>query len=129
MARRRATRRLLPAGLGGALALAALLCPAASRAQAAAERLLDSAAGLEKTLAALKLSEEERPLTDALRDVGEQARAGRVRLALYRLQSPWALVAARAYVGARSDVKEVEALEAEWKRLGAEMDERERRLA
>ncbi len=130
MTRQRTTRRLLSAGLGGALALASLVFAGASRAQTAAERLLASTDQLRKTLATLKLSEDEaRQLGDALRDAGEQARAGRVRLALYRLQSPWSLVAARAYVGTKSDVKDTDAFEAEWKRLGTEMDERERRLA
>jgi len=130
MMRRRLTRGLLSAAICGALALASAGVPAASRAQADAERLLASAEQLEKTLAALKLSKEEaRQLAETLRDVREQARAGRTRLALYRMLSPWALVAARADVGAQSGVKEHAAFEAEWKRLGAEMDERERRLA
>jgi hypothetical protein len=128
MARRRA--KLMHFSAGGALALVCLLFPAAARAQGAAEQLLTSAAGLEKTLATLKLdADEARQLLAGLRDVGEHARAGRLRLALYRLQQPWALTAARAYLGGKSDVKGVEAFEAEWKRLGALMDERERRLA
>jgi hypothetical protein len=117
MMRRRLTRGLLSAAICGALALASAGVPAASRAQADAERLLASAEQLEKTLAALKLSKEEaRQLAETLRDVREQARAGRTRLALYRMLSPWALVAARAYVGAKSGVKEHAAFEAEWKR-------------
>lgn len=113
-----------------AAALLALAClPAVARAQQAPEQLLAAVAQLEKTLAALKLPEEEaRQRAGELRDVGEQARAGRLRLALYRLQSPWVLTAARAYLGARTGVQGVPAFEAEWKRLGAEMDERERRL-
>ncbi|MDQ3804635.1 MAG: hypothetical protein M3416_12475 [Acidobacteriota bacterium] len=127
---RRAKPTHFPAVLRGALAVLWLLSPAAARAQEAAEQLLTSAAGLEKTLATLKLSEDEaRQLAAGLRDVGEHARAGRLRLALYRLQSPWAMTAARAYLGAKSDVKSLEAFEAEWKRLGALMDARERRLA
>ncbi|HEV3469070.1 MAG TPA: hypothetical protein VG148_07095 [Pyrinomonadaceae bacterium] len=129
---RREKRTRLAGVLGGAGALAvlALLFPAAARAQGAAERLLTLTAGLEKTLATLKLSDDEaRQLSEELRDVGEHARAGRWRLALYRLQQPWAMTAARAYLASKSEVKGVEAFEAEWKRLGGEMDERERRLA
>ena len=87
-------RRLLGAALGGVLALA---FPSLTRAQTSAEQLVASAEQLEKTLAALKLAEADaRQLHDTLRDVREQARAGRTRLALNRLLSPWAMVAARA---------------------------------
>jgi len=114
-----------------AAALIVMLClPAAARAQAGPEQLLAAVAQLEKTLATLKLSEDEaRQRAAELRDVGEQARAGRLRLALYRLHGPWTMTAARAYVAAKAGVEGREAFEAEWKRLGAEMDERERRLA
>jgi hypothetical protein len=127
MTHRLMTRRLLAAALGGVLALA---FPSHARAQTGEAQLVAAAERLEKTLATLKLSEDDaRQLGDTLRDVREQARQGRLRLALNRLLSPWALVAARAYVAARADVKETEAFEAEWKRVGAEMGERERRLA
>lgn len=117
-------------GRACAAALLTLVClPAAARAQEASEQLLGAVAQLEKTLATLKLPEDEtRQRAGELRDVGEQARAGRLRLALYRLQSLWTLTAARAYLGAKAGVQSREAFEAEWKRLGAEMDERERRL-
>src|SRR5918998_3127623 len=102
-----AARRTYAGARACAVALAALVCvPSVARAQGAAERLLTSTAGLEKTLATLKLDEAEaRQLADAFRDVAEHARAGRLRLALYRLQQPWAMTAARAYLALKPEVK------------------------
>lgn len=114
-----------------AAALAAVLSlSAGARAQTAAEQLSAAAADLEKTVAAAKLSEAEaKQRADELRDVREEVAAGRLHLALYRLQTPWLLTAGQTYLASKADVKSTEAFEAEWKRLGGELGAKERRLA
>lgn len=85
-----------------------------------------------ETLAGLKMSEAEtKPLADAFAEAEEAARRGYVHYALYRLLRARTQVGAFGYRLRRMDVAKqgTEAFEAEWRRVGAELDEKERRLA
>lgn len=125
-----ATRRNACAAL--LLLFLALAFPAGTKAQTAANRIQAETLRLERLLATLKVSDEDRAMrAGALASVRQNLQAGNVYLALYRLQPLWAELSAQSYAASKAGVeaKGAEAFEAEWQRLKGEIEEKEKRLS
>lgn len=122
---------------GAVLSLAACVCLVLSagpvaRAQGEGEGVAAEVARARETLAALGLGEAEaKTFADALDEAEAAARAGHVNYGLYRLLRPRTQLAAFAYQRRSAEVSRqgAEAFDREWRRLGPELEAKEKRLA
>src|SRR5262245_12107270 len=93
--------------------------------------IVTEAVRLKSVLASLKLpAAEQETFTAQFSRIERAAQAGRVFLSLYLLQQPAAVLPAYEYQKAKTEVEKggMEAFEQEWRRLGSELAEKERRL-
>lgn len=98
-------------------------------AQSAKEQISDEINNAEKVLASLPLSADEKaPLVTLLTDAKGALDSDYLYLSLYKLQPVWIDLKSRDYAKAKANIKTVEAFEEEWKRVGVELDKKEKSL-
>lgn len=98
-------------------------------AQSAKEQISDEINNAEKVLVSLSLSPDEKdPLAKLLADSKSALDSDYLYLSLYKLQPVWIDLKSRDYAKAKTNIKTVEAFEEEWKRVGLELDKKEKSL-
>jgi hypothetical protein len=122
---------IYPAAKDLLVVLSLLLClPAICQAQKAEEQIETSIALMEKKLSSVAFPDDgaKQRHTVLLNDAKSALKSGRLYLSLNKLSSSWIEITAAEYVQSKADVEKggVDAFEKEWKRLGQELDERER---
>ena len=112
-------------------AFAFALCFATSICMAQPEGLSSGIAHQKETLSALKLDADTKTsFTSQINRAESALQSGYPLLSLYYLQSPWSRLGASVYMNSKAGVAKAgnAAYEAEWRRLGKELAEKERRL-
>lgn len=124
------TRRAACAAL--LLLFPTLAFPAVTKAQTATTMIQAETLRLERLLATLKVSDEDKAMrASALAAIRQNLQTGNLYLALYRLQPLWAELSAQSYAASQAGIeaKGAEAFEQEWQRMKGEIEEKEKRLA
>ena len=103
----------------------------ASDVQDAGKQITAATASLEKMLLALNISGDEgAQRATEIREARSNIAAGYLYLSLYILQPCWVELTTRNYVAGKTEIekKGQAAFEEEWRRLGVELDEKEKSL-
>ncbi len=116
-----------------ALTIICLMIPSSSLCyrQTAEEQLKIATTELEKLLSSLNMPDDEaRERKGEILYARNALNSGYFYLSLYTLQPCWVELKTRQYINTNSHIEEkgIEAFEAEWKRLGAELEKREKLL-
>lgn len=119
------------AGMTGVLLCLLIFTCGSCYAQDATAQISAAAAGLEKTISSLNLSDEEAgQLMSEIRRARSSLAAGHLYLSLYVLQFSWVELTTRNYMAGKTAIEKggVTAFEQEWQRLGLELSEKEKLL-